>query len=104
MKMADKYDDDKVRMDLIPPEVLTAMAEVLTYGANKYDSHNWQMNGGLEWSRVYSALQRHLNDFWSGEEVDQESGLSHLAHAMCCIAFLNSYHIKDNGFDDRYDV
>ena len=102
MKEPVKHDQDKPRIDLIPPQAIKDIAEVLTYGAQKYDAHNWRDNGGLEYSRVYAAAQRHLLSFWDGQSLDEETGMSHLAHAACCIVFLMSYETEDNGKDDRY--
>ena len=53
-----KFDQDKPRMDLIPPETVEALAAVLTYGAKKYEDRNWEK--GMSWGRVYGALMRHL--------------------------------------------
>ena len=102
MNQAIKEDEDKPRIDLIPPQAIIDIAEVLTYGAGKYDSHNWRDNGGLDYSRLYAAAQRHLLSFWDGQSLDKETGMSHLAHAACCIVFLMSYEAEDNGKDDRY--
>ena len=102
MKEPVKHDQDKPRIDLIPPQAIIDIAEVLTYGAGKYDSHNWRDNGGLDYSRLYAAAQRHLLSFWDGQSLDKETGMSHLAHAACCIVFLMSYETEDNGKDDRY--
>ena len=90
-----KFDGGKRRMDLIPHEALYAMADVLTFGAEKYDAHNWRK--GLEHSRLYAAAQRHLTAYWSGETMDPESGLNHLAHAMTDIAMI----LGLPGHDDR---
>jgi hypothetical protein len=102
MKEPVKHDQDKPRIDLIPPQAIIDIAKVLTYGAGKYDSHNWRDNGGLDYSRLYAAAQRHLLSFWDGQSLDKETGMSHLAHAACCIVFLMSYEAEDNGKDDRY--
>lgn len=84
-----KHDQGKLRMDLIPPEAERALAEVLTYGANKYEDRNWEK--GIKYSRIYAALRRHLLAWVEGEEIDPESKLSHLSHAFCCLAFLVTY-------------
>lgn len=99
---ATKHDKGKPKVDLVPPEVILSLAEVLTFGADKYDAHNWRSGGGMAWSRVYAACQRHLLAFWQGEDHDPESGLQHLSHALCCIAFLITYQIEGSGIDDRY--
>lgn len=97
-----KNDMGKLRMDLVPPEAIDALATVLTYGATKYGDRNWEK--GLCWGRVFAALMRHLWLWWSGEENDKESGISHLDHAMCNIAFLIAYSRRrfgQHGIDDR---
>jgi len=97
-----KNDQNKIRMDLLSPYALIGTATVLTYGANKYEDRNWEK--GLQFSRVFGALLRHLMAFWMGQDIDPETGLSHLDHASCCLMFLQ--HYKHNGsiyakLDDR---
>jgi hypothetical protein len=82
---AKKFDGDKLRMDLIPPEAIEELAKVLTMGASKYDDNNWQ---GVESHRYDAALMRHYVAWKKGEEVDPESGFSHLSHMLCNVAFL----------------
>ena len=99
-----KFDQEKLRYDLIPPEVEHALAAVLTFGAKKYGDRNWEQ--GLAWNRVYAALRRHIAAWYAahlnGEYgTDPETGLSHLAHAACCIAFLLTYEARERGTDDR---
>lgn len=95
-----KDDGGKLRMDLLSPEAIRGIAEVLTYGAAKYEDRNWE--AGIKWSRVYSALLRHLVDaWWAGEDFDEESGLHHLDHAACCLHFLQTYRHTRPGYDDR---
>lgn len=95
-----KLDGGKARFDLIPPEAEQALAEILTLGAQKYDARNWE--GGMSWQRVYASLRRHLNAWESGEDVDSESGQSHLAHALTNVAFLVTYERRNmTEHDDR---
>jgi hypothetical protein len=94
-----KYDSKKTRLELIPPEMINALGEILTFGANKYEERNWEK--GMAWSRCYGALQRHLWSWWSGENNDPETGKSHLWHASCCLAFLVAYEARGTGEDDR---
>lgn len=94
-----KDDAGKPRYDLLPPELLEAVAQVLTIGAAKYGVRNWEK--GMDWSRVFAALQRHMWAWWDGENTDAETGLSHLHHAGCCIAFLIAYESRREGFDNR---
>lgn len=105
-----KHDSEKCRLELIPAEAMLALGEVLTYGARKYNDRNWEL--GMNWGRVYGALMRHLWSWWAGKgptrlnfltgEIDHETGLSHLWHALACLAFLVTYELRGTGTDDRY--
>jgi hypothetical protein len=95
-----KFDQGKPRMELLPPELMVEVAKVLTFGAEKYEARNWEK--GMDWGRIYGSLQRHLNAWASGEDTDPETGLSHLAHAGCNIAFLLAYTQRGVGDDSRY--
>lgn len=94
-----KNDNGKPRYDLIPPEFLEETAQVLAYGAQKYSPHNW--SAGADWGRYFAAMMRHMWAWWRGENTDPETGLSHLAHAACCLAFLMAYQNRNLGQDDR---
>jgi hypothetical protein len=95
-----KNDADKVRWELLSVPAIREIAKVMTFGAKKYDAHNWR--GGFDWSRLYGAALRHLTSHMEGDSIDSESGLSHLAHAGCCIMFLLEHEIRKLGNDDRY--
>lgn len=95
-----KNDEGKARYDLLAPDALAGLVDVLTFGATKYSSRNWE--GGISYGRVFAAAMRHLWAWWRGEENDVETGLSHLDHAACCIHFLSAYtKRKMTKFDDR---
>lgn len=97
-----KHDGDKVRMDLLPIEALVGTAQVLTFGAAKYEDDNWRK--GIKYNRLYGAALRHLTAWYAGEDLDPESGLSHLHHAGCCIAFLQSFtETQRTELDNRPD-
>lgn len=97
-----KYDAGKARYDLLPPEFLEATAQVLTFGANKYGERNWEL--GMNWGRPFAALMRHMWAWWKGEKADPETGMSHLWHAACCLAFLIAFEARGTGTDDRKEV
>lgn len=90
-------------MSLIPRAALDQIGQVLSFGAEKYDAHNWRK--GYEWSKSYDALMRHMLAFWDGETFDPESGLPHLAHAGCHVLFMLTW-LAEQGeggeFDDRF--
>lgn len=95
-----KHDEGKPRYDLYPPEAMDGTVRVLTFGAKKYGDRNWEK--GLKYSRVFRALMGHLWAFWRMEENDAETGESHLHHAACCLAFLQTYHAQGRReLDDR---
>ena len=95
-----KDDQGKIRMELIPPELLEAVGDILTFGAEKYVDRNWEH--GMKWSRPFGALMRHMWAWWRGEDKDPETGRSHLWHAGACIAFLIAYEERADGEDDRW--
>lgn len=66
---------------------------------NKTGARNWEK--GMHWSRPFAALMRHMWAWWRGNNLDDESGLPHLWHAACCIAFLIAYEWRATGVDDR---
>lgn len=88
-KMSDnlKYDDNKPRLDLVPPELIEAVGIVRTYGVSKYgDSESWKQ---VEPYRYRAALMRHICLYIKEPDgVDAESGLPHLWHIACNVAFL----------------
>ena len=98
-ELAKKYDFGKNRLELIPVYSLLELGKVYTYGAKKYGDCNYLK--GMSWSRLYGAALRHLTAWASGEDVDLESGLPHLAHAMWQMASLLEYSKRGIGVDDR---
>src|SRR3972149_6287886 len=97
-----KEDSGKLRMDLITPEALEALAKVLGYGANKYGDWNWSK--GIVYSRVIAAVLRHINSWRKLEDTDPETGLNHLSHAFCGLMFLITYIARNmTYFDDRIE-
>ncbi|HED1699294.1 TPA: hypothetical protein SHR06_001688 [Campylobacter jejuni] len=97
-----KFDDGKLRYDLIPPEVTEQLAKVLTYGANKYKPHNWKKCKDKD--RYVAAAYRHLEAWRKGEQIDMESGLSHLAHTLTNIAFLLYFEMEANSDCDHTKI
>lgn len=91
---------EKTRFDLLPFAAVGEIADVLAYGANKYEANNWAR--GTAWGRYFAALCRHLFAWWGGEDKDPETGFSHLAHAGCCLLFLMEYQRNNWGTDDRF--
>lgn len=95
-----KHDGRKPPMALLPGSALLEISKVLGFGATKYDEWNWK--GGFKWTRVASAVLRHIFAWLGGEDKDTETGLSHLAHAACGLLFLLDFEVNKSGEDDRY--
>lgn len=86
MNQEAKRDAGKLRLSLVPTGIIEAVAKIRMYGVEKYgDPDNWRQ---VETERYQDALYRHIFAYAKGEELDAESGLPHLWHAACNIAFL----------------
>lgn len=97
-----KYDTGKNRVGLMCQgfsKALWGVAEVSTFGANKYGANNWQYLDNPK-ERYLDALCRHLFQHLQGEKTDKESGLLHLQHcAWNCLALLE-FELKESRNND----
>lgn len=91
-----KSDKGKLDYTLVPTELEEAVCEILMFGAKKYSRDGWRSVPDAH-VRYLAALERHIKAFKRGEDCDPESGLHHLAHAACNLAFL--LHFLRNGED-----
>ena len=81
-----KADAGKPRPTLVPVSLIRAVTAVREYGCRKYhDPNNWKQ---VEPQRYRDALYRHWLEYLSGAPIDEESGLPHLWHCACNLAFL----------------
>ncbi|NDG33288.1 hypothetical protein EB118_24875, partial [bacterium] len=55
---AQKFDSDKLPVNLLSSEALLQTAAVMKFGADKYSEHNWR--SGFAWSRPLAAAMRHI--------------------------------------------
>ena len=92
-----KFDTGKPRWELLPWKQVEQIVHVLSYGSEKYEDHNWQKV--MPRTRYIGAMLRHIVAWIGGEKKDQETGLSHLAHAGCCLLFLMWSDDNDNEVD-----
>jgi len=90
-----KFDSGKLDYTLIPWDGLEEVVKVLEFGAKKYDRDNWRYVEGAE-KRYLAAALRHLVAYQIEQPTDEETGISHLAHAGCCLLFLLALE-KRNG-------
>jgi len=122
-----RFNEGKLRLDLVDPIAIEGLAKVLTYGAEKYTikdengkilttgANNWR--SGLKWSEVIASLKRHLAAIERGEDIDQDlencdsckngifcknhSQQKHIDHLMCNAMFLSNYYHTHPEMDDR---
>lgn len=82
-----KADTGKPRISLVPTQIIRDIAAVREYGNKKYGSpDNWKT---VEEQRYIDALLRHTLAFMDDpNDMDAESGLPHLSHIACNVAFL----------------
>ena len=102
MKTGAKWDDGKCDWSYLPSEAVAEVLKVYAGGAKKYGRGNYLR--GIHFSRVFSAAMRHLWAWWRLEDKDEESGLSHLAHACWNVLTLLEYVLRERDFikfDDR---
>ena len=81
-----KFDNKKSRVDLIDPEFVLGVGDVLAYGAAKYGERNFELCE--EPDRFFAACMRHLLAWQNGDLEDDETGKNHLLHAATNLAIL----------------
>jgi hypothetical protein len=94
------------RYDMIPAQVLWELAEHYGKGEAKYPSDetgqaNWRR--GYRWSLSYAALQRHMQQWLMGQDLDDETGSSHLVAVIWHAMALRHYQLNGLGIDDRHN-
>lgn len=100
-----KYDSGKADLSLIPLSAQIEEARGFMLGAEKYGRDNYK--AGMESHRLVAAALRHILAWEQGEDLDPESGASHLGHARCCLAMLLETSrlgtLKDTRFKDSVE-
>lgn len=94
-----RYNQGKLRYDLVHPWAHEQMVRILTVGAQKYKERNWE--AGMLWSNVIASLKRHMGALEAGEDYDKETGELHAAHIACNAHFLTAYYKIYPQGDDR---
>lgn len=82
-----KADAGKPKLTLVPQQIIFDIARVREYGLAKYGkSESWRE---VDIQRYRDAAYRHFLAYLRDPQgVDEESGLTHLSHLACNIAFL----------------
>ena len=89
-----KLDAGKTRWDLVPLDMIEGVAEILTFGAQKYTEGGWKEVRNAK-ERYYSAMMRHYKQMINGELIDTESGQPHWKHFLTNAIFLGYFFDKD---------
>lgn len=97
-----RFNEGKAKWSLVPQSALLPMVEVLEFGAQKYDAHNWMK--GLSITEICESMKRHLDAFMENQDNDPESGLSHIGHIQCNAMFLSWMMKNRPDRDDRFDT
>jgi hypothetical protein len=96
----DAIGTNKVNLGLFPDTARIAGALAFTEGALKYGRYNWRV-AGVRASIYKDALDRHMSQWWNGEDMDGDSQMSHLFKALACIAVLIDSQVCGKLTDDR---
>lgn len=90
----------KTRLSLVPPASIIYQASAMEDGAKKYGPYNWREKK-VTASIYVDALMRHAQAWFDGEEFAEDSGKSHLAHAIACLGIIIDAKETGNLIDDR---
>ena len=99
-----KYDGEKIRLDLVEPSLIEAIGKIRTYGVKKYtDEQSWKK---VEKQRYIAAAMRHFEAYRKGEINDAESAMPHLCHCACNLMFLIELESRADKqtFSDGYEL
>ena len=90
----------KAPLSTLPMGVVAEMGVAMLEGAAKYGRHNYR-GVGVRASVYFDATMRHLVSWWEGEDIDPDSGLSHVTKALVSLAVLRDAMMQDKCEDDR---
>ena len=90
----------KAPLSTVPFPVLLETGVAMLEGARKYGRHNYRVIG-VRGSVYYDAVMRHLGAWWEGEDIDPDSGISHVTKAIAGLVVLRDSMMRENWEDDR---
>lgn len=93
-----RFNEEKNRLELVPPEWVWGLGDVTTQGSKKYAARNWER--GMAWSIMIGCALRHVFKFCMGERYDPETGCHHMFMAAWNCCALASYDLKGIGEND----
>lgn len=99
-----RYDENKPRYDLIPPEFMEALAIHFMQATKEYEPRDWEK--GMRWGTCFRAMMSHAWKWFSGKTYDVDSKVpNYKAHHMIAVAWnalvLYTYEVRKIGTDDR---
>lgn len=90
----------KAPISTVPANVIAELGVAMLEGASKYGRHNYRVTG-VRASVYYDAAMRHLMAWWEGENLDPDSGVSHITKLLACMTVLRDAMHQGNWEDDR---
>lgn len=90
----------KAPISTVSGPVLAELGVAMLEGARKYGRHNYRI-AGVRASVYMDAVFRHMTQWWEGQDIDPDSGLSHVTKAIASLCVLRDAMIFENWVDDR---
>lgn len=90
----------KAPLSVVPMGVVAELGAAMLEGASKYGRHNYRAVG-VRASVYFDATMRHLIDWWEGQDIDPDSGMSHITKAIASLAVLRDAQMQGMCTDDR---
>lgn len=84
----------------VPQNVMAEIGVGMMEGGMKYGRHNYRVVG-VRASVYYDATRRHIDSWWEGEDLDPDSGLSHITKAITALVVLRDAMLQNKLTDDR---
>lgn len=94
----------KVGLSAVPMGPIFELGEAMDEGARKYGRHNFREVGKIKASVYFDAAMGHLADWWEGQDVDPDSGLSHVTKVIAGLVVLRDSMLHGTFEDDRPKV
>lgn len=93
----------KAPLRFVPHALKILAAPAMALGANKYGPYNWRTKA-VKLSVYLESIDRHLAAFADRQDIDPESGASHLSHVAACLAIISDAEGIGKLVDDRPEV
>ncbi len=84
----------------VPTTIIWELGVAMLEGARKYGRHNYRV-AGVRASVYIDAAKGHIDQWWEGEDLDEESRLNHIIKAIASLAVLRDAMIQNKWVDDR---